>query len=92
MSYAPEEMAKGEVSYNYATHKPWDSEMPGVTVFYKDPSGRVFHTYSAYARGLDILMLSYHYLDLVPKGRDEAGQKPHPQAWVRRHDEYSSKS
>ena len=83
-------MAKGEVYHNYATLKPYGSEMPGASVFYKDPSGKVSHTYSAYLRGLDILMLSYHYLDLVPKGRDEAGQKPHAQAWVRRHDEYGT--
>ena len=62
--------------------------MPGASVFYKDPRGKVFHTYSTYGRGLDMLMLNYHYLDLVPKGRDEAGLTPHPQAWVRRHDEY----
>jgi len=70
----------------------WDAEMPGASVFYKDPSGKIFHTYSTYGRGLDMLMLNYHFLDLVPKGRDEAGQKPHPQAWVRRHDEYGRTS
>ncbi len=90
VSYTLEEMAKGEVYHNYTTLKPYGSEMPGANVFYKDPRGKISHTYSAYLRGLDILMLSYHYLDLVPKGRDEADQKPHAQAWVRRHDEYGT--
>jgi len=56
-----------------------------VSVFYKNETGRVFHTYSAFARGIDMLSLDYHYLDLVPKGRDEGGRGPF---WVRRHDEY----
>jgi len=93
VSFTPEELAQGEVYYNYTKQKPYGgAEMPGASVFHKDPSGKVFHTYSAYGRGLDMLMLNYHYLDLVPKGRDEAGQKPHPQAWVRRHDEYGRAS
>jgi predicted dithiol-disulfide oxidoreductase (DUF899 family) len=58
-----------------------------VSVFYKDTAGHVFHTYSAYARGIDTLNVAYQYLDLVPKGRDEAGHE-FPQFWVRRHDEY----
>jgi predicted dithiol-disulfide oxidoreductase (DUF899 family) len=62
-------------------------EREGVSVFYKDPADRVYHTYSAYARGIDMLNVAYHYLDLVPKGRDEAGHE-FPQFWVRRHDEY----
>ena len=61
--------------------------MPGVSAFYKDESGAVFHTYSAYARGLDILVGAYNYLDLAPKGRDE-DKLPWSMAWVRRHDEY----
>jgi predicted dithiol-disulfide oxidoreductase (DUF899 family) len=89
VSFTPEEVAKGEIDYNYTMHRPFGTEMPGASAFYKDPSGKVFHTYSTYARGLDILNVAYHYLDLVSKGRDEAGQKPHPQAWVRRHDDYN---
>ena len=61
--------------------------MPGASVFYKDAGGAVFHTYSAYARGLDILVGTYNWLDLTPKGRDEA-ELPWTMAWVRRHDEY----
>ena len=89
VSFTPEEMAKGEIDYNYTMQRPAGTEMPGASVFYKNPSGKVFHTYSTYGRGLDMVNVAYHYLDLVPKGRDEAGQMPHPQAWVRRHDEYN---
>jgi predicted dithiol-disulfide oxidoreductase (DUF899 family) len=60
-------------------------EREGASVFYKDPEGRVFHTYSTYARGIDMLNTAYHYIDLVPKGRDEGDRN---QFWVRRHDEY----
>jgi len=56
-----------------------------VSVFFKDDEGRVFHTYSAYARGIDIFNTDYNLLDLTPKGRDEGGRGPY---WVRRHDEY----
>jgi len=87
VSFTPEEMAKNAVVYNYTTQEPGASEREGVSVFYKDPAGRVFHTYSAYARGIDILNAAYNYLDLAPKGRDEAGHD-FAQFWVRRHDEY----
>ena len=87
VSFTPEERAKGEVYYNYAASKISDPERPGISVFYKDPGGAVFHTYSSYGRGLDMMNGAYHYLDLVPKGRDEAGL-PNPQAWVRHHDRY----
>lgn len=87
VSFSPEKVAKKEAFYNFITQDPFTSECEGVSVFYKDAAGRVFHTYSAYARGIDILNVAYHYLDLVPKGRDEAGHE-YPQFWVRRHDEY----
>ena len=63
--------------------------MPGISVFYKDDAGRIFHTYSTYGRGIDLMNTAYNYLDLVPKGRDEgdAGMS----RWLRRHDEYNSK-
>jgi predicted dithiol-disulfide oxidoreductase (DUF899 family) len=85
VSFTPEQQARQEVLYNYATQNPGHAEREGVSVFYKDPSGQVFHTYSAYARGIDMLNTAYHYIDLTPKGRDEGGT---PQRWVRRHDEY----
>jgi predicted dithiol-disulfide oxidoreductase (DUF899 family) len=88
VSFTPDQLGQGEVIYNYRPVKNSMSERPGISVFYKDPEGAIFHTYSCYARGLDMLNVAYHYLDLAPKGRDEGSQTPHPQAWVRRHDEY----
>lgn len=85
VSFTPEEVAKQEAFYNYVVQRQPASEREGVSVFFKDGEGRVFHTYSAYARGIDMLNVDYHYLDLVPKGRDEGGRGPF---WVRRHDEY----
>ena len=76
-----------EAFYNHNLQDTHSSEREGVSVFYKDPAGRVFHTYSAYARGIDMLNVAYHYLDLVPKGWDEE-DNDFPQFWVRRHDEY----
>lgn len=87
VSFSPDEMAKGEVFYNYRMTDFPSEEAPGVSVFFKDDSGEVFHTYSAYARGLDILAGTYNYLDLVPKGRDEA-DLPYTMAWIRHHDRY----
>ncbi len=87
VSFTPEEIAAERILYNYTLHKSLGSEMPGISVFFKDRSGAVFHTYSCYARGLDMLNTAYHYLDLTPKGRDEAGL-PHTMSWVRIRDEY----
>jgi predicted dithiol-disulfide oxidoreductase (DUF899 family) len=87
VSFTPDEMARGEVYYNYGMEEFPSEEAPGVSVFYKDPGGAVFHTYSAYARGLDMLIGAYNYLDLAPKGRDEA-YLPWTMAWVRHHDRY----
>jgi predicted dithiol-disulfide oxidoreductase (DUF899 family) len=87
VSFRPEELDRKEAFYNYNLQDTNSSEREGVSVFYKDPAGRVFHTYSAYARGIDMLNVAYHYLDLVPKGRYEVGHE-FPQFWVRRHDEY----
>jgi predicted dithiol-disulfide oxidoreductase (DUF899 family) len=86
VSFTKEELAKGKVAYNYDLVEGYD-ELPGISVFYKDPSGAVFHTYSAYARGLDMLVGAYNYLDLAPRGRDEAAL-PWTMAWVRHHDRY----
>src|SRR5215471_12660259 len=86
VSFTPEDEKKGKVQYNYGTWEFVSDELPGLSVFYKDENGEVFHTYSTYARGLDILVGAYNFLDLVPKGRDE-----NPDAtmdWVRRHDDY----
>jgi predicted dithiol-disulfide oxidoreductase (DUF899 family) len=87
VSFTPDEMAQGEVYYNYAMGAFPSEEAPGLSAFYKDPGGAVFHTYSAYARGLDLLVGAYNYLDLAPKGRDEAALE-WTMAWVRHHDRY----
>jgi predicted dithiol-disulfide oxidoreductase (DUF899 family) len=87
VSFPKDEMAKGKVNYNYDMNEFPSDEGPGISVFYKDGTGDIFHTYSAYARGLDILVGAYNYLDLVPKGRDEA-ELPWTMAWVRHHDKY----
>jgi predicted dithiol-disulfide oxidoreductase (DUF899 family) len=87
VSFAPEEIADGRTEYNYSlTPFPLD-EAPGVSVFYKDASGEVFHTYSTYARGGEALIGTYRILDFVPKGRDEAGLA-FSMSWVRHHDQY----
>lgn len=85
VSFTPEEQKTAV--YNYEARGFGSSEAPGISVFAKDEAGSIFHTYSCYARGLDMLNGAYHLLDLVPKGRDEQGL-PHPMAWVRRHDKY----
>ena len=84
--FTKEELA-GEVDYNYHKSRFGLEEAPGLSVFYKDETGEIFHTYSTYARGLDSLVGTYHFLDLVPKGRDEGGLA-FSMSWVRHHDKY----
>jgi predicted dithiol-disulfide oxidoreductase (DUF899 family) len=86
VSFTKEDEAKGKVRYNYETQEFISDELPGLSVFYKDQNGDVFHTYSAYARGLDLLVGTYNFLDLVPKGRDEDPEST--MSWVRHHDRY----
>jgi predicted dithiol-disulfide oxidoreductase (DUF899 family) len=86
VSVAKEDIGK-EIVYNYTPSKFPSEERPGMSVFYKNANGQVFHTYSMYGRGLEDLMGLYVVLDRVPKGRDEAGL-PHGMAWVRHHDRY----
>lgn len=87
VSFTPEELDKGEVYYNYTKTTFPSEEGPGISVFYKNNDGDIFHTYSCYARGLDLLNGAYHYMDLVPKGRDE-DRLEWSMAWLRRHDQY----
>ncbi len=89
VSFTKEELAKGKVFYNYKEQQFGVEEGPGLSVFYKDTNGAIFHTYSSYARGLDLLIGAYNYMDLVPKGRDEA-DLPWTMAWVRHHDRYNA--
>ena len=88
VSFTKDEEAKGEVNYNYQTTEFMCDELPGLSVFYKDENDVVFHTYSTYARGLDMLIGTYNLLDLVPKGRDENPDST--MDWVRRHDQYAA--
>ena len=88
VSFSQEERGGDKIYYNYAWIDSAMSELPGISVFHRDDSGAIFHTYSCYARGLDMMNAAYHYLDLVPKGRDEAEQRPGRQAWVRYRDSY----
>lgn len=85
VSFRPDDKA---ATYNYAPKTSAMAELPGISVFHKDDDEAVFHTYSCYARGLDMMNATYQYLDLVPKGRDEADQKPYAMAWVRYRDSY----
>ncbi len=87
VSFTKDEMAKGESDYNYGVRRFPSDEGPGASVFYKDQSGDLFHTYSTYGRGLDILLGAYNYLDFTPKGRDEDGLA-FSMSWVRHHDRY----
>jgi len=87
VSFTPEAIKSGAVIYNYVKTELDMSDREGVSVFYKDEKGSVFHTYSSYARGIDMLNGAYHFLDLAPKGRDE-DHLDFTQAWVRYHDRY----
>ena len=87
VSFTPEEIDKGEMYYNYAVTNFPSEEAPAISVFYKDSDDTIYHTYSCYARGLDMLNGAYHYMDLAPKGRDEDGL-PNTMAWLRRRDQY----
>jgi len=85
VAFTPEEVAAEKALYNYTMQNPIATEREGASVFFKDPDGKLFHTYSAYARGIDLVNTAYNYLDLVPKGRDENGS---PLGWIRHHDKY----
>ena len=87
VSFTPDQLEKGEMIYNYRPGGFSGEEAPGISVFYKNEQGEVFHTYSCYSRGLDMLNGAYHYMDLAPKGRDE-DDLPWSMAWLRRHDQY----
>lgn len=92
VSFSKDQIAKGEIDYNFGTittdKRYMSEELPGVSVFFKDESGTIFHTYSAYARGLDALMNSQHLLDITPKGRNERSPTGELIDWARHHDKY----
>lgn len=91
VSFTPEEVAKGELEYNYGKWPLTGEEWPGISVFCKNDSGAVFHTYSTYGRGVEVMIGAYRMLDLMPKGRDER-DVVHKMEWVRHHDSYEPSS
>lgn len=89
VSATAEQLEAKKMVYNYKQTEGWAAEeMPGISVFYKNEDGEIFHTYSTYSRGLDMLNGAYHYMDLVPKGRDES-DLPFTMAWLKRNDSYA---
>jgi predicted dithiol-disulfide oxidoreductase (DUF899 family) len=86
VSFTPDQIASGD-NYNFGTTPFGSEEAPGISVFCRDEAGNIFHTYSCYARGLDMMNAAYHYLDLTPLGRHEDGL-PYPMDWVRLRDQY----
>lgn len=89
VSFSEKQRSQGKVLYNYEMIDAPVEELPGASVFYKNPSGEIFHTYSTYARGLDPMVNTYQWLDLAPKGRDE-DSLAHSMSWVRHHDKYDN--
>jgi predicted dithiol-disulfide oxidoreductase (DUF899 family) len=87
VSFAAEELTRGDAYYNFTHVSPYFPEMQGLSVFVRLDDGRVAHAYSTYGRGIDVFNGAYQILDLTPKGRDE-GEAPHPMFWIRRHDQY----
>jgi predicted dithiol-disulfide oxidoreductase (DUF899 family) len=87
VTFTPEQIKSGATIYNYGTTPFGGEEAPGISVFYRDEAGDIFHTYSTYSRGLDMMNAAYHYLDLTPLGRHEEGL-PYPMDWVRLRDQY----
>ncbi len=90
VSFPPERVVDGKVTYNYTSFDAaagMPEEAHGISVFAKDDDGAIYHTYSSYARGADLLLGTYNFLDLVPKGRDEESF-PFPMTWLRYHDRY----
>jgi predicted dithiol-disulfide oxidoreductase (DUF899 family) len=87
VSFTKDELEQGSMYYNYAQQAFPSEEGPGASVFYKDENGEIFHTYSTYARGGDLLLNTYNFLDLAPRGRDE-DELVFTMSWVRHHDRY----
>jgi len=87
VSFTPDDVKSGAKVYNFGTSGFGIEDAPGISVFYRDEAGDIFHTYSCFARGLDMMNVAYHYLDLTPLGRHEEGL-PYPMDWVRLRDQY----
>jgi predicted dithiol-disulfide oxidoreductase (DUF899 family) len=89
VSFTPQQIKNGTVIYNYSKVEMEDEDREGLSVFARDEGGVLYHTYSCYARGIDLINSTYNFLDLTPKGRDEDGPEG-VQAWVRHHDKYEA--
>jgi predicted dithiol-disulfide oxidoreductase (DUF899 family) len=89
VNFTPGEMASGQVDYNYQRQRFPHEEAPGISVFFRNQAGEVFHTYSRFGRGVEVMMHTYPLLELTPKGRDEDALD-YPMAWVRHHDRYEA--
>jgi predicted dithiol-disulfide oxidoreductase (DUF899 family) len=89
VTFTREEIDSGTADYNYRGMRPGE-EMPGISVFWKDAQGAVFHTYSTYGRGVEVMMHTYNLLDLTPRGRDEDALD-FTMSWVRHHDRYETR-
>jgi predicted dithiol-disulfide oxidoreductase (DUF899 family) len=90
VSFTPEQVAGGDAYYNYAMQKVSIEDLSGRSVFYRDPSGAIYHTYSAFGRGGEDVLGTYALLDLTPKGRNETGPNHNLTDWVRLHDRYDT--
>lgn len=90
VSFPQEDLDKGRCFYNYAMDDPGVTDKEGISVFFKTSDGKMFHTYSTYQRGIDLMNTAYNYLDLTAKGRDE--EDVSMRMWLRRHDEYPGAS
>ena len=90
VSFRKEDIGKRKVEYNFELGDARMEELPGASAFYRDAQGSVFHTYSTYARGLDMMIGAYNWLDIAPKGRDEDSLE-FTMAWVRHHDKYEGR-
>ncbi|MDB5365434.1 MAG: thioredoxin-like protein [Rhodospirillales bacterium] len=89
VSFKPDEIASGKVRYNFELiDPPGVEDLPGVSAFYRNEKGEIFHTYSSFGRGNESVLTTYAVLDLMPKGRDET--QPNPMGWVKRHDKYEN--
>jgi predicted dithiol-disulfide oxidoreductase (DUF899 family) len=89
VNFTQDEMSRGKVDYNYQRQPFPHEEAPGISAFIRDAAGQVFHTYSSYGRGVEVMMHTYALMELTPKGRDEDALD-YPMAWVRHHDRYAT--
>jgi predicted dithiol-disulfide oxidoreductase (DUF899 family) len=89
VAFTPDEIASGQPLYNFGTQRFGIEDAPGISVFYRNDAGDLFHTYSCYARGLDMMNVAYQYLDLTPQGRQERDLSPR-MSWVRLRDRYGT--